>query len=348
MSLQRKLSPTEIATFCSEAGWLIHAGMTPANAMSVLISDTQNPDGRKIYEDIFAVCKNGEAFSKGLKASEVFPDYCVQLIRLGEESGNLDECLQALTTYYEKEDNLRQSFKSAISYPLIMILMMFVVIYVLMSKVLPIFRQVFDELGTEMSGIASGLLSLGETLNRYTWILVLAVVGLVILILCFSLIPALRKLCNRFLNWFPPTKTLIEQYASQRFANGMAMTLRSGINTVDSLDLLAEITNSQDMNRKIQACKEELKKGGSFSEVLSNSGIFSNLHSRMISIGFRSGNLDAVMTRIAETYEKETDRKMQSIISVLEPTLVIILSVIVGIVLLSVILPLMGIMSSIG
>lgn len=348
MRKQRKLSPTEIATFCSQTGWLIHAGMTPANAINVLINDAPSKDGKLIYQSIFDVCKDGDSFYKALKASCVFPDYCIQLIRLGEESGNLDNCLDALATYYEKEDELRQNIKSAISYPLIMILMMLVVIYVLMSQVLPIFRQVFEELGTQMSEIASSLLQLGENLNRYSWVLGIGVAFLLFIYLCFAHIPALRKLAFHFFNWFLPTRTLLDQYASQRFAGGMAMTLRSGINTVDSLDLLAEISNSKKMSRKILNCKEELKKGIPFSEVLSKSGIFSHLHSRMISIGFRSGNLDDVMTQIAKSYEKETDRKMQSLISVLEPTLVIILSIIVGVILLSVILPLMGIMSSIG
>ncbi len=348
MKKQQQLSPTEIATFCSQTSWLLNAGLTPVNALNVLINDSPSKDGVDIYRTIFEVCEKGESFSKALKASCVFPDYCVQLIRLGEESGNLVNCLESLATYYEKEYELRHSFKTAISYPLIMIGMMFLVIYVLMSKVLPIFRQVFDELGTEITGIASTLLNLGSTLNHYTWLFVLVLLGIILFLFAFTKIPALKKWSMRFANRFPPSRKLLDQYASQRFANGMAMTLRSGINTIDSLDLLADITDSEKMRSQIMQCKEQLKKGKTFSEVLCNSGIFGHLHSRMISIGFRSGNLDAVMTKIAESYEKETDRKMQSIISVLEPTLVIILSIIVGIVLLSVILPLMGIMSSIG
>lgn len=348
MSKQKKLSSTEIATFCSQTGWLIHAGMTPANAMNILMKDSAGTEGRQIYEDIFEICKKGRPFSEGLKECGVFPDYCVQLITLGEVSGNLDDCLQSLANYYEKEDNLRQSFKNAFSYPLVMIVMMFVVIYVLMSKVLPIFRQVFDELGTEMSGIASSLLQLGETLNRYTWLFLLIAIVLFLLYLGFSRIPFMKKLGKRFLDWFPPTRSIIEQYATQRFASGMAMTLGSGIATYDSLDLLAGICDNEKMRRKIITCKEELKKGASFSDTITNSGIFSNLHSRMIAIGFRSGNIDTVMAKIADVYEKETERKMQSVISVLEPTLVIILSIIVGLILLSVIMPLMGIMSSIG
>ena len=348
MSKQKKLTSSEISTFCSQTGWLIHAGMTPANAMNILMKDSSGSEGKQIYQDIFDVCKIGRPFSEGLKACGVFPEYCVQLITLGEASGNLDECLESLANYYDKEDNMRQSFKNAFSYPLVMILMMFVVIFVLMSKVLPIFRQVFDELGTEMSGVASSLLQMGETLNHYTWLFLLIAIILFLLYLGFTRIPFMKKLGNRFLNWFPPTKSIIEQYATQRFASGMAMTLHSGIATYDSLDLLAGICANESLRKKIITCKEELKKGSSFSDTITKSGIFSSLHSRMIAIGFRSGNIDNVMSKIADVYEKETERKMQSIISVLEPTLVIILSIIVGLILLSVILPLMGIMSSIG
>ena len=102
------------------------------------------------------------------------------------------------------------------------------------------------------------------------------------------------------------------------------------------------------MQKKIEACKESLQQGSDFPEALASSAIFNNLHSQMVAVGFKSGNIDSVLRKIADSYEKETDRRIQSIISVLEPTLVIILSVIVGLILLSVILPLMGIMASIG
>ena len=126
------------------------------------------------------------------------------------------------------------------------------------------------------------------------------------------------------------------------------MTFSSGIDTYTSLEMVAELVGNPRMREQILQCQERLHKGDNLSEALVESQIFSNVHSRMVAIGFRSGNIDTVMQKIADSYEKETDERMQSIISVLEPTLVIILSIIVGLILLSVILPLMGIMSSIG
>ena len=128
----------------------------------------------------------------------------------------------------------------------------------------------------------------------------------------------------------------------------MAMTIASGIDTFTSLDMVSELVDQPAMREKITKCKDDLRQGANLSEALVGTGIFSHVHSRMVTVGFKSGNIDVILKRIADSYEKETDKKLQNIISVLEPTLVIILSVIVGFILLSVILPLTGIMSSIG
>ena len=128
----------------------------------------------------------------------------------------------------------------------------------------------------------------------------------------------------------------------------MALTLSSGIDAYSSLELVSKLVDNKIMQDKIRACKSFIEEGSNFSEALTNSSIFNNLYSRMVAIGSRTGNIDIVMDKIAQNYEKDTDTKIYSMISIMEPTLVIILSFIVGFILLSVILPLMGIMSSIG
>ena len=348
MKAKRTLTQAEIASFCFQTAMLIQAGITPVESMSIMLSDMKNDQGREILQGIWDVCKKGTSFHEALESVGVFPDYCLRLIALGEESGKLDSCLQSLAVYYDKEENIRKNIKQAVSYPLIMIVMMFVVIYVLMSRVLPIFSQVFAELGSDMGGLASSLMNMGSTLNRYSGVLLGFICLLLALYFSFTRIPALKRLNRRFLNWFPPTRSFFEKYACQRFASGLAMTFSSGIDTYTSLEMVAELVGNPRMREQILQCQERLHKGDNLSEALVESQIFSNVHSRMVAIGFRSGNIDTVMQKIADSYEKETDERMQSIISVLEPTLVIILSIIVGLILLSVILPLMGIMSSIG
>lgn len=348
MKNQKMLSNSEISSFCSQVVMILNAGITPAEGMNILLQDTKDTGGREIIQMILESCNQGESFYHAISTCNVFPDYVLHMIQLGEESGNLDVVMQSLSSYYEREDSISESIKSAVRYPLIMIAMMIVVIFVLLTKVLPIFNQVFIQLGSEMTGFSGSLLKFGSSLNRYSIVL------LVFLVLCCTVYllavktPVGKRLTSKFLNFFPLTKGFYEKVASGRFASGMALALSSGMDTYSSLDLVSNLVDHKGMQAKISICRDNIKNGDNLAEALGKASIFSNLYSRMVAVGFRTGSIDVVMQKIAENYEKETDKKLRSIISILEPTLVIILSLIVGLILLSVILPLMGIMSSIG
>ncbi len=348
MKEQKKLSNEEIASFCNQTALLFQAGITPVESMNILLSDIKSEKGKELIQSILTVCRQGEPFHKALAATEVFPDYVLHTISLGEESGNLDVCMLSLAAYYEKEENISENIKSAIAYPFLMIIMMLIVIFVLISKVMPIFNQVFVELGSEMTGFAASLLRLGENLNRYSLVLVAVLCLLFLLYLITTKTYVGKQLITRFLNVFPLTRGFYESVACQRFASGMALCLSSGMDTYTSLDMVSQLVGTQKMREKIAACKNAIHTGSNLAEALSGSTIFNHLYSQMVAVGFKSGNVDVVLSQIADSYEKTTDKKIQSIISFLEPTLVIILSIIVGMILLSVILPLMGIMSSIG
>lgn len=348
MKTQRKLSNDEIAAFCSQVGMLLNAGILPTECMNILMQDAEDEETKEILLTILSSCRSGNSFTESLSASGVFPDYVLNMIRMGEESGNLDDVCQSLANYYEHEEMIANSIKNAVSYPFIMIGMMVLVIIVLLAKVLPIFNQVFIQLGSEMTGISASLLQLGTNINRYSTLLtVLLAILLVLYILGTKTVPG-KKITARLLSLFPPAKRFYNSIAAGRFANGMALAFSSGMDTFASLDMVYELVANEELQEKITKCKKSIQKGDTFSDALTESGIFSKLYSRMVSVGFRTGSIDTVMRKISDNYEKETDRKIQSLISVLEPTLVIILSVVVGMILLSVILPLMGIMSSIG
>lgn len=348
MKDKRQLSNAEIASFCSQMALLFQAGITPVKGLTILLSDVQSDSGKKVLNDILEVCRIGNPFHEGLSAAAVFPQYVLHTVKLGEESGNLDNCMLSLANYYEKEENIADSIKNAVTYPFIMIIMMLAVIFVLVSRVMPIFNQVFIELGSEMTGFAASLLSLGNNLNRYSLLLLILICVLLAFYFLATRTSTGKKLSGKLFNIFPPTRSFYSSVASERFARGMALALTSGMDTYESLDLISNLVGNKIMQEKITVCKQQLIEGANFSEALCSSNIFNNLYSQMVEVGFKSGNIDVVLSKIADSYEKNTDRKIQSIISVLEPTLVIILSIIVGLILLSVILPLMGIMASIG
>ena len=348
MKRSKLLSNAEISSFCRQSALIIQAGITPAEGMDILIHDTISKEGRERLQQIGDDCRSGKHFHEALASTEVFPNYVVTLLALGEESGNLDSVLMSLAEYYEREENIAESIKSAITYPLIMIAMMFIVILVLVLKVLPIFKQVFIQLGTEMSPMAQSLLRIGNSLSKYS---ILFTALLFILIgICFVLYksPTGRKSVRRFLSRFSLTRNFYDKVAAGRFARGMYLSFTSGMDTYQSLDMISSIVENEEMAKKIAICKQEIEQRSNLPEALAKAEIFSNLYSRMVSVGFRSGSIDIVMKKISQNYEEETDKQLASIVSVIEPTLVILLSLIVGIILLSVLLPLMGIMASIG
>lgn len=348
MAKQKNLSNEEIASFFRQTSMLFTAGIGPRDAMQILLNDSKNEKGKELITQIRDTCRKGETFATALSETGVFPDYVINMITLGEQSGKTDTCMNALAEFYEKEQAISESLRGALTYPMVMLVMMLVVIIVLVGKVMPIFQQVFNELGTDMTGIAGSMLKIGQALNNYS-IVFLCILGVLVLFYIFANHTASgRKLSHNFLIHFPLTKGFYDSVACERFASSLAISISSGMDTYAGLDMAKKMVEHPKMSAKIDHCKQLIREGSNFSEALSSSEIFSNLYSQMVSVGFTSGNPDTVLIQIADSYEKQSTKKIQSILSVLEPTLVIILSLIVGMILLSVILPLMGIMSSIG
>ncbi len=344
----RKLNSYEVSSFCRQMSLLLQAGIAPADGIDILSQDTADPSAKKIYEFIGQVLHSGEKFHVALSMSEVFPDYVIHMVTIGEESGSIDTVMESLADYYDREENIESSIKSAVSYPLIMVFMMLVVVLVLITKVLPIFEQVFAQLGTSMSGFAQSLLNLGNALNRYSVIMVVILVILAVCFIYFGMTTGGKEQLKKLLRKFGPTRRLMQEIETERFASGMVLTLSSGMDTYEGLSLVKKLVTSEDLKNKIEQSRELLLDGDSFPEALEKSQIFNSFYSQMIQVGFKSGSMDQAMKRVSERIEHDTQKRIYSLISVLEPTLVIILSVIVGMILLSVILPLMGIMSTIG
>lgn len=348
MARSKQLSKLEIAAFCDQMAMIINAGITPKDGLELMLSDAKDKNTKEVLEAVLEVSRQGEVFSTCIKESGYFPPYVVNMIALGEETGKLDDVLIALDKYYEHEEEVSDNLRSAITYPIIMIAMMAVIIVILITKVLPLFNQVFIQLGAQMTGVAGSLLSFGKNIQTYSWAFVLALAGLAIIAIVFAGTAWGRSVWSKFLAAFPPTRKYQKDVAYGRFARGMSLTLSSGMRIYPSLDLVDDLVENNKVAEEVKLLKNYIIEGYNFSESLGKAGIFSNLYSRMIYIGVKSGNVDVVLAKIASLYEEDTDKRLRNFIAILEPTLVICLSLVVGLILLSVILPLLGVMASMG
>lgn len=342
------LSNSEISTFCAQVAMIMKSGISVGEGISIMFEDMKNAEGKEILGVILEHVEMGEPIFMALAATDKFPKYVVSMVEIGEQAGKLDEVLESLCLYYEREEGISKSIKNAVTYPLVMIAMMVLVISVLVVKVLPIFGQVFKQLGSEMSGISVSIMNIGASISKYSVVIlgvaIIAVVGFILL----KRTAGGRDKLARFNASFFATKKLSAKIASGRFASAMSLMLSSGLDTDQSLDMVTNLVDNAYIREKIKSCKEHINDGASFSDALVKSEIFTGVYARMISVGFKTGSVDTVMKKLADRYEGEVDTQINGMISILEPTLVAILSIIVGMILLSVILPLMGIMSSIG
>ena len=353
MKKKKQLSNKELVMFCDHMAMVLKAGLTPAAGIDLMLNDTDSEDGRAILLPIAEKCNEGYSFNEAVETSGVFPPYALHMIEIGNASGKLEEVMESLAFHYSREESIAEGIKSAVTYPFVIIIMMLIVILTLVIKVLPIFNQVFNQLGSEMTGFSKGLLNIGKSLSRYSMIFIGVFVVLAVLFVIFTKTSKGRKAFGRFCSRFFATKHFYEKIASGRFASGMAITMSAGLDSDESLELVQKLVENDAMSEKIETCRKlmegtESEPPQSFASALANAKIFSNVYSKMVSIGYSTGSVDTVLRKIADSYDEEIDRSMNKTISILEPTLGIVVSIIVCLILLSVIMPLLGVMSGIS
>ena len=344
----KPLSNAELASFCGQLAMILRSGISALEGLSIMREDVPAGDGRKLLEDMTGIMETGGSFSDAVENAGCFPAYMCNMIRLGDQSGRLDDVLGSLSAYYRREEELARSIKSAVTYPLVMLGMMVAVMLVLIIKVLPVFNQVFRQLGAGLTGVSGAVLRMGEAMSRYSVVFVIVAAAVAAVCAYFLASRKGRAQIRRFSTRFFGTKKLSEKIACARFASGMHLALGSGLNIDESLDTVSRLVEHPTVGQKTQTIRKMVAEGGSLADAITQTGMFTGVYARMVNIGVKTGAIDEVMRQIAEQYDDEIEQNMQSVIAKLEPTLVAILSVAVGMILLSVMLPLMGIMSNIG
>jgi type IV pilus assembly protein PilC len=345
MSSKALLSAEELAAFAAQLSLIVKTGIPISEAIILLKEDAETEAARKLLGSILDTLESGEALSEALKKTEVFPIYMTQMIEIGETSGRLDRVLDSLTRYYEREDGIAKSARSAITYPAIMLVILIAIIIILITKVLPIFNQVYNTLGGEMSSLATGAMRIGAAISSSAQYLIIAIAAIGAIVLVMRLTAEGRKaLLGLGQNIF---KNLADKMATSKFASGMSLMLASGLDVSQAVDLTLPLVTNKRIHAKVEKLKELTDGGESFTESVVSAGVLTGIKARMLALGFNSGNLDTVMAKIADDYEKEVDDGLDGLISIIEPTMVAVLCVIVGLILLSAMLPLLGVMSQI-
>jgi len=332
-----------------ELNILLQAGVTLADGVLMLWEDEPDTDGKAVLRSLLDTLEQGLPLSAALHESPYFPRYMVNMTDAGEKTGRLSETLKALAEHYERQERLAITVKNAVLYPAILLIMMVAVVMVLIIQVLPIFNDVFARLGSQMSPLALRLMQFGGWLSDVSAVIALVFALIIVAVLIAWLSPAARaSFMQAFYNVWGG-RGLPGSIASARFVSVISLAVASGIAAAEAVEMASSVSGgAKAADRKHQRCLDSLQEGRTLSEAMLDAGILSARNGRTLSLGDRNGMLDTAMAEIAARSERDVEDEIDRIISKVEPTLVVIASVIVGVILLSVMLPLMGIMTTIG
>lgn len=340
-----KLNNRELFQFCEQFSIILRSGMSAIEGLAILNDDSQTERGKEILTFLYKDMEESGSLAHAMEQSGAFPASAAAYVRTGEETGCLDEVMKGLSAFYAKEIQITDQIQSAVAYPLVMLGMMTAVIVILLVKVLPVFRQVFRQLGLEMSGISGALLGIGETLSHYSTAFLVLLAAMIGFILFLVLHPKGQELIRKIVCRFPGTKEIPVNLDYSRLCQCISLGIRSGLSPELCVELAGAVVTQTEIREKLASIQKQLAEGYGFTEAITESGLFKAMELRLISLGFQAGASDEVMEKLAEQYEEKSTDSVSHIVSILEPTIVIVLSILVGLVLLSVMMPLLGLLS---
>lgn len=341
-------SAMELSAFCLQISLLLSAAVPLDEGLAIMAEDAVTKEEKDLLVFLSEEVELGEPFYMALDKTGAFPDYVVKMAKLGQQTGTLDQMMESLSVYYEKESNLMRSIKNALTYPVIMVFMLLTVLFVLFTRVMPVFEGVYEQLGAQLSPVSQSAIRLGGIFSGVALLVSCLVAALATAVYVASLFGHRFHIVERMIDGVKRRNKVALAVANRRFTAVLALTIKCGMELEKGMELAEELVENSKVQEKIKACAEDLELGTGYYDAMKKTGLFGGFHIQMIKVGTRSGRLDSVMEEISRNYEQEADTSIDNMIARFEPTMVAVLAVSVGLVLLSVMLPLAGVLSAIG
>lgn len=338
----QRLNADELSILCEQLALIVRSGLPLHDGVDALRENYQDTRHAQAFQTLAKTVLESGSLYQGLQAADIFPGYLCEMANIGERTGELDTVMTGLALYYQREAKLRRAILNAVTYPVILIAIMAALIAVLITGVLPIFDGVFRGMG--LDALSSPWLAVGMSIGRTVLMLAAFFLALLLLALVLMRTDHTGKVKATLIKWFAPTRRIAAKISAGRFASVMSMMLRSGYPLQESLKLVSNIITDADVAGKVNVCHTQMEQGASFPDAVNQLGIFEPLHMRMIRVGFQAGQVDGVMKKLADLYDDEVDDAITHAVSIVEPTLAALMSIIIGAILLAVMLPLLSLM----
>ncbi len=338
--LEGKVKSRDMVVFSRQFSTMINAGVPILEALQVMCDQTENNKlRRKLYEIRNDVEGGNSLYEAMAKHKDVFDDLYTNMVNAGETGGVLDTVLERLSEYIEKADNLKSKVKGAMAYPVVIFFIAIAVVGVILTFVIPTFEEMFQSFGTELPMATKIVLALSNAVtSNFLWI----ALGIVVLVVGFSLFYRWergRKIVDQTILFVPIIGPLLRKVAVARFSRMLSTMLASGVPILYSLDVVSKTAGNRTVEDGVKNARRSISEGQTIHEPLDETGVFPPMVIHMISIGETTGNLDTMLSKIADFFDDEVDVAVSTLTSLIEPIMITFLGVVVGGLVVSMYLP---------
>ena len=339
-SIGKKVKPRDLSVFCRQFVSITQAGVPMKEALQMLTEQTENKYLKQAVANVLANVEKGNTLADSMAAEkDIFPDIMVHMVEAGESSGSLDTSFARMAVHFEKEAKLKATIRKATIYPIILIFAVIGVIAVMLLFVIPIFIDMFADLDVEMPALTMGVMNLSKWTAGH-WYVILAVI--VAVILAYQAIYRTdqgRLKIDLIKMKIPLLGKLNVKSTCAQFARTMSTLMAAGVPTIDCLETVAKIVKNIHYKNALMKAREEVMKGIPLSEPLETSGIFPPMVYHMTSIGEDTGNMEDMLTKLADYYDEEVEITTQSVLAAMEPLIIVFMALIVGTLVIAVVMP---------
>jgi len=331
LSKRKKVKKKSVAVFTRQLATMIDAGLPLVQSLDILGQQEQNEGFKSIIGGIKSDVEAGSTFAASLKKyPRVFDELYTNLVVAGEEAGTLDVILNRLATHIEKMEELKRKIKSALVYPIMIVVVAVLVTTVLLVFVVPVFEKLFGSTGMSLPGPTQMVINISRFAQKnIVFVIIFCIVAAIILKRQYRTEKG-RLSIDKVILKLPVFGELIQKVSIARFARTLATLVASGVPILDALNIVAGASGNKVVEKAILEGRSSISEGQTISEPLEESGVFPIMVTQMISVGETTGSLELMLNKVADFYEEEVDTAVATLSSMLEPILMIFLGVIIG------------------
>ena len=319
---------------------LLKAGVTIVEATGILAFQTESKGLKKALLDVEQELREGNPFSEAIsKHKKIFSPMFINMVKAGEVSGNMDETLESLAVDFEKQHYTKQKIVSALTYPLVIGILAICAVIFLLVSVVPTFVNMFADIGAELPAITKFVLASSEFMQSFWWLIALIIIFIILLFMSIKKNKQTKYYLDYALLKMPIFGKVIQKAALARMMRTLSTLFSSSVPILQAMSIVEKVVENEVISKVIRESRDSLEKGRSMTEPMTSHWAFPPLVTQMISIGEGTGALDAMLSKIAEFYEKEVEQVTDRLKSLIEPIMIVLLAGVVGVIVLSIMMP---------